>query len=94
MRGQVMQVDPDDDGSNFTNVVLTMDKPKEPTPEELAAQAAKEQQELLARCAEERRVAKEKMLARNEARIKALGNKLKPGETLEQYDDRAAKEGK
>jgi hypothetical protein len=67
---------------------------KEPTPEEKAEQAAKEQQELLARCKEERRVAKEKMLARNQKRIDELtaAKKLLPGETLEQYDTRVSKD--
>lgn len=94
---------------------FAVDEPNEPTPEELAAQLAREKAEILERCTkagdtrmltdderakvanepefralfdQERRVAKEAMLARNAARIKELGSKLKPGETLEQYDDR------
>lgn len=43
-------------------------------------------------CESERQQAKDSMLARNAKRIKELGSKLKAGETLEQYDDRLAKE--
>lgn len=67
------------------------EQPKELTDDEKAALAAKAQQELLAKCKAEREQAKAAMLLRNEARIKALGSKLKPGETLEQYDTRMAK---
>lgn len=61
-----------------------------------AAQKAVENIATLARCKEERRVAKEAMLARNAARIADLQARglLKERETLEQYDDRIAAEKK
>jgi hypothetical protein len=52
------------------------------------------QEQILARCKEDRRIAKEKMLARNAKRIEELkaAGKLKDVETLEQYDTRVATE--
>jgi hypothetical protein len=70
-----------------------MSETKEPTPEELAEIRAAEHRQLLADCAEDRRAAKDEMLARNAKRIDELtaAGLLKDGETLEQYDTRVAK---
>ena len=83
----------DDNANHYTTIQLMIDKP-ELTDEQKAAEARKAQADLLAKCAEERRIAKEKMLARNAARLADLKAKkllLNDSETLEQYDDRAAK---
>jgi hypothetical protein len=55
---------------------------------------ADDERQILADAAEERRIAKEKMLARNAERVTALttAGELKEGETLEQYDNRKAAE--
>lgn len=45
-------------------------------------------------CEQERSQAKSAMLKRNEQRVKELGKNLNPGETLEEYDTRVAKEKK
>lgn len=97
-QGQVLECDDGDDGSSYVTIdllrVKSMDKPKEPTDEERGQQAAEKQRDILAKAAAERAKAKEAMLARNANRIKELGSKLNPGETLEDYDTRMAKEVK
>ena len=71
-----------------------MEEQSEITPEQQAEQQRKDEAEVLASAAEERRVAKEKMLKRNAARIADLKAKglLQEGETLEEFDTRMARE--
>jgi hypothetical protein len=67
----------------------------EPTVEENADKAAQERSAELARCARERAEIKAVQQKRWDARrdeLTKLGE-LKPGETLEQYDDRMAGNG-